>query len=564
MQLGSVVAHIRGAYKWLAGKFPVETGTIKNYLLFLGIFILLPVIEYASLYLSEVNNTFMNPLLQGLPLFVAFSAPVLLFGKWGSRIYMTVLLPVLWLVVCVSVLLSFHFHIQLDGDIIPVVLASSEQETVEFLGFLKSASLIIIVLVFLLGLGGMMYLVWRRPLRVTRYTVILGVLLLLPYTISTVRYIVIGKGERSLNRASCTRLVFNYVLFQKEFGKLREMAKNPEIPPNVRRTKPEVNNLAGVIVIGESATRNHMGIYGYPRATDAEMRKAEPPVLAYNDVISAYTTTTWAIRYLMTMSEIGANRHDAKCSLVDIFKQGGFKVNMISNQYRWGKYDGPISLVFVHADSMEYLQEAQPNVLDDALLGPCRKALAESEGPVIVILHLMGSHIGYDSRYPSDFGPFDALTDDLNRQLAPEYARLLNEYDNSIAFTDQVLGGVVAELKKLDRPAFMLYVADHGEVVSDGVKTFRSASSRNPDAYEIPFLVWLSKSYREKFPEFTAEAEKNLNMPLQTDKAFWGIAALAQLTWDGFPDEKNFFSTKFKPQPRTMDSGKVPYEKARK
>ncbi len=312
-------------------------------------------------------------------------------------------------------------------------------------------------------------------------------------------------------------------------------------------------------MIGESANRNHMGIYGYSRATDPEIRKTVPPVLPFDDVISAYASTTWAIRYLFTMSEIGPARQDSKCSLIDILKAGGYRIDMISNQYRWGEYDGPINLIFSHVDSRKYLQEKTPKVLDDALLTEMSEFPEKSAGPHLIILHLMGSHAGYDSRYPTGWGPFTGVIDDANRHLAPQYVEILNEYDNSIAFTDRLLAGVIAKLKEQDRPTFLLYVSDHGEVIDDGRTTLRSGKSRVPDAYEIPFIVWMSHEYRETFPEFVREAQNNLHKPLQTDKAFWGMAALLQLTWDDFPEEKNFFSNRYQPQERFISD--IRYEK---
>jgi heptose-I-phosphate ethanolaminephosphotransferase len=545
--------------KSLKAKFPTELQTLKVYLTVLAVLLLMLAAEFVTLYAAGVNTTIGNPFLQALPLYLALSAPVLFLGKWGNRVYLPVLILPVFLITACGSLVSSSFHMQIDGDIILVVLSSSLQETQEFINTFYGVKPILILLSLAALTGYLLYWLFRQPMKRTCYTVILGVLLLLPYSISCTRYIVMGKAKRCFDRVLCTRIISEYFIFKKEFGVLKDIAENPELPAGIRLKSPDAANILGVIVIGESANRNHMGIYGYSRTTDPEIRKAVPPVLPFDDVISAYASTTWAIRYLFTMSEIGPARQDSKCSLVDILKAGGYRIDMVSNQYRWGEYDGPINLIFTHVDSRKYLQEKTPKALDDALLAEMHELSGKSAGPSLIILHLMGSHVGYDSRYPADWGPFTGVFDEANRHLAPEYAKILNEYDNSIAFTDCLLAGVIAELGKQDRPTFLLYVSDHGEVIEDGRTVRRSGKSRVPDAYEIPFIVWMSHEYRKTFPVFVREAKKNLHKPLQTDKAFWGIAALAQLTWNDFPEEKNFFSSRYQPQERSISD--IRYEK---
>ncbi len=532
-----------------------------NFGVVVGMLLAIMLAEFGILYLTGANRTFWNPYLQALPMFLALSTPALWLGKNGSRIYLQIVLPLLIISTVCSILVTWRYKIPIDGDIIPVVLASSVEETHEFINSIFGFFPVMVILIALAGIIAACRWVWRHPIPTSRCSVLIGLLVLLPWGVSSIRYLVIGKAERIINRTTYGRLVQGYFAFKGEFDNLEKIAAVPELPGVIEKIRPDVRNMVGVIVVGESANRNHMGIYGYSRATDPEVRRMEPPVMAFDNVISAYASTSWALRYLLTMSEIGRKHNNSRCTFTDMLKAGGYRVEYYSNQYRWGEHDGPVNLLFAHADRVLYIQEIHRDSRDDALLPYLRRSLAANQGPLVVFLHLIGSHTQAKMRYPESWGPFNHLNDEANKRLEPEYAERLNEYDNSIAFTDKLLGEVVQELKKLDRPTFMLYVSDHGEVVDDGQRPLRSGKSREPDAYEVPFILWLSEPYRKLFPKFAAEAAGNVHVPLQTDRAIFGMLALAQLTYAGFPQQDNVFSRNFQAKPRTLDSGSVPYNK---
>ena len=93
-------------------------------------------------------------------------------------------------------------------------------------------------------------------------------------------------------------------------------------------------------------------------------------------------------------------------------------------------------------------------------------------------IHLIGSHVRYDRRYPDDFGFVDN-TDTVA------------EYDTSIRYTDFVL----SELYKRFRGDSLLfiYISDHGQFVSN--ENFGSGFLPGyKEEYRIPLLVWTKDS----------------------------------------------------------------------
>ena len=89
-----------------------------------------------------------------------------------------------------------------------------------------------------------------------------------------------------------------------------------------------------------------------------------------------------------------------------------------------------------------------------------------------------------------------------------------NLYDNTIAFTDLILGQMVEMLKSLNRPCFLVYLSDHGETPSS--PHWRDASS--PDLLAVPFIVWFSKEYRVRYPEIVAAVSALADEPRGLDQ----------------------------------------------
>ena len=97
-----------------------------------------------------------------------------------------------------------------------------------------------------------------------------------------------------------------------------------------------------------------------------------------------------------------------------------------------------------------------------------------------VFIHLMGSHIAYPARYPSNMAFFgNATTSD--------------RYDNSIRFTDYVLSQIFWRFPP-DGLLFT-YVSDHGELVSETVVGHGYPISFR-DEFEIPMLFWAKDQHK--------------------------------------------------------------------
>ena len=74
----------------------------------------------------------------------------------------------------------------------------------------------------------------------------------------------------------------------------------------------------------------------------------------------------------------------------------------------------------------------------------------------------------------------------------------------------------------------------------------------NPDIYEVPFIIYFNKQYRNDFPQTVKDVFGAVSRPLQTDRIMHGLLRLYQITYKDFPNEEDFFSAQFKEKKRII------------
>ncbi|MFT4190338.1 MAG: sulfatase-like hydrolase/transferase, partial [Comamonas sp.] len=119
-------------------------------------------------------------------------------------------------------------------------------------------------------------------------------------------------------------------------------ATRPEpLPPGVRRE-------AYVLVVGESLRADHLQINGYPRETTPNLQAA--PVVSFPDFVSAASVTRDAVPPLFTRRVPQAEgTYAPEPSVLQAFKEAGFKTYWLTTQAPFGKDDAGISMVLAQA-----------------------------------------------------------------------------------------------------------------------------------------------------------------------------------------------------------------------
>ncbi len=271
--------------------------------------------------------------------------------------------------------------------------------------------------------------------------------------------------------------------YSKLFKERSKYLRTHQIPIQITKNQSIYDKV--VIIQGESANKHHMSIYGYDKNTTPYLSnlKTKGKLYIFN-TIAPSNQTKYSIPIFYTKASVHnyKNAFLHSLSILSDFKISGYKTFWISNQGETGSTDTSVSSIAKEADITHfkntYTYQAKP---DEKILRYLDK-ITDNTNKEMYVFHLMGSHSYYKDRY----------TKNVNLFKNPK--NLLEEYDNTIYYTDYIIKGIANKFK--DHKVLIIYVSDHGEVVSEN-KGQRNGHGYFPpykDEYDIPFVIYSSVS----------------------------------------------------------------------
>lgn len=500
--------------------------------------------DQAPLEWSAVLSAFAGYLFPAAPLF-------LLRGRW-FRGYAVALMFFAALGFFVGGYVVMRFHMPLHTGTLDLLATTSWRESREFmLRELVSLSVVYYILSTATGLLIVRYLgmgVKQIPNR--KFSAVAAGLCVLPISCVYTYYSWIDPDPVQRDSAAWFALLPNqWVDSRRKMDVLHECVEHPQIPADLTW---DGQADTAVIVIGESAARAHLSLYGYSRETTPELEKNRDGLVAFRNVISAMPVTNQSLYYTLTFKTLADQMHP-QATIMSVLDRAGYHIDAYSTQENFG--ENSVSALFT-----QWHPKYHENEFDGCLLDDVRDALAHRSGPTLIILHIMGSHITYRNRYPESFTYFKEEVDGIpaKEEINPLFLENINTYDNSIRYTDYVLGRIIDELKETGGRNFLFYFSDHGENVETSfLQNYRDAEKR--DSYEVPFLFWFSPEYRAAYPDRIAAAESAVDKPIQLDRAAEGILSIFGVTSRDYPAAENFLSPEFAVKPRYMMEGRILY-----
>lgn len=293
-----------------------------------------------------------------------------------------------------------------------------------------------------------------------------------------------------------------------------------------------------VVVLGESANKHHLGVYGYelPTTPWADREEATENLIVYRNVLAPAHFTSAAMKYIFTdLQKEEETPIETVPTIFDYLKQTDYHTVWISNQENVGIIGTYESILAGEADETIFTRTVSGNIdsdiiYDDAIFEPLEKL--EPHGNNLIFLHLMGSHQEAKYRYPSDFSVF--TKEDETTVETDEQKTTRAEYDNSILYTDDILRQITEHFQ--DKDALVIYFSDHGEDVFDEEKRFFSGHSpggKDEELY-IPFFLWGSQSFQETHRELWEALQAKKDEPFRTDSfpsfLLWGVLNLQAIS----------------------------------
>lgn len=321
-------------------------------------------------------------------------------------------------------------------------------------------------------------------------------------------------------------------------------------------SKKSTEKQVHVVVIGESTSRSHLGIYGYERPTTPNLSLLKDELLVYSDILSTSATTIQSLKKALTLNNFKDTRQES--TLIQLMNQAGYETYWISNQKPVGIYDSFVTQVAKAADHYTFTNStiySSVTPLDEVLIPHYKKALQSEADKVFIVVHLLGTHAKYRYRYPDTFAYFKG--DTPSPYTHDKATETVNHYDNSIRYVDYLLNEMINQLKEKSTSAFLLYFSDHGDEVYD-VRDFKGHNDDNPTPamFEIPFVVWQSQQYRNS-SKITIDTAR----PATIDHLIYSISDLSDVQFDRYQSKKSIFSDDYQaPKQRVLGSQQDDYQ----
>lgn len=253
-----------------------------------------------------------------------------------------------------------------------------------------------------------------------------------------------------------------------------------------------------VVVIGETARAENFHINGYTRDTTPELERHK--IYNFSDTSSCGTSTAISVPCIFSLLDHDHYNDSARNSenVLDALKRAGIDVFWRENNSGCkGVCQRITTQTMVQLHPQDFCNEE--GCFDEVLLYKLQDYLDNLENDTVIVLHQQGSHgPSYYKRYPDRFARFQPACDKADVQNC-SYQQIVNAYDNSILYTDHVLGQVIDLLKAnsdhLDTG--MLYVSDHGESLGEnGVYLHGLPYLFAPrQQTHVPMVMWLSDGF---------------------------------------------------------------------
>ena len=309
-----------------------------------------------------------------------------------------------------------------------------------------------------------------------------------------------------------------------------DILANLNVSKNVNNKKPETI----IVVIGESATRNYMSAFT-PMDDNTtpwlSANKTNSNFILLQNAYSCEYNTGPSLSHALTESNYYTNLNFNKSlSFIDIAKKAGFETYWFSNQGVIGPADTPITLVAETSNHIRWIcQDDTETQYDGELINYLKNVNPNKNN--LVVIHIMGSHIDYNNRYPKEF----------QKWTDPGETGRLADYKNSLLYTDHVLQKIFEYANANLNLSTLLYFSDHG---NDPLR------SRDPDTTKfvglrIPAFIYYSDDYNKEHKSVVNALESNKNKFISNDLMYETICGLMDIKSNHYDEKYSLTSSNY-------------------
>ena len=317
-----------------------------------------------------------------------------------------------------------------------------------------------------------------------------------------------------------------------------------------------------VLIIGESYGKLHSQQYGYfmPTTPRQVKRQKSGLLVPFSDVVAPWNLTSFVFKNVFSLHVVGEKGEWCDYPLFpSLFRKAGSHVTFITNQFlpkaKQAVYDFSGGFFLNHPELSAAMFDSRNQQLyrfDRGLLDDYDKNQQQhNTDHNLIIFHLLGQHVKYNQRFPSDRRHFKAEDYEKKRaDLDGKQRNVLADYDNAVLYNDSIVDAIISRFE--DKEAIIIYMPDHGEECYEGNRGF---ICRNHSAaidydlahyeFEIPFWIFCSYKYAAKHPDIYKEIIGAKNRRFMTDALPHMLLYLAGIHTKDYHAEYNILSPQY-------------------
>jgi arylsulfatase A-like enzyme len=263
-----------------------------------------------------------------------------------------------------------------------------------------------------------------------------------------------------------------------------------------------------LLVTVDTLRSDHLHAYGYARRTSPNLDRLAARGLLFENAQTVQSATWPALTSLHTSLYPGTHGvvwngrrlPEGFLTLADLLGASGYSTSAFLANMKRAQHPG-FSLLFT---PHEPEQAGDDRTATEAAIAELR---LERERPFFLWLHLISPHASYDPPPPWDTaftrkgssavsGAIDELVRIRQKRIPlsrDDVAHVIGLYDGEIAFTDELVGRVLTELRDLglEHETLVVFTADHGEDLLEHNRYFFHSPSMYGSSLRVPLVLAL-------------------------------------------------------------------------
>jgi lipid A ethanolaminephosphotransferase len=324
------------------------------------------------------------------------------------------------------------------------------------------------------------------------------------------------------------KMPYNVVAAVKEYQKQNTIVLksiDTEINSNTK-------DLSVVFILGESVRADHLQLNGYPRETTPLLSK-RTNIISFTNTYTPLTYTAISVPQILSNASLTDDYSEAKYSLIEILNKAKIQTNWIGNQTPEKSFNPFIqqsnfsTIIDPFHSELSFQKSFDENLLPDF------KKVFSSNKNQFTVLHMMGSHWWYETRYPDNFRKFKPVikSKHVNSNSKEE---MINSYDNTLLYLDYFINETIKHVEEQNSNSIVIYLSDHGEILGENnlwLHAQSHKSSENPG-----MLIWFSEKFKQNNEALISRLQSHQNKTIPLDFFFPSILELYKI--EGIPYDK--------------------------